>query len=150
MRNHWDSGITQELSTAVEMWVNSLCSVAECFPENSSWCQNQQVCQGMSGPTDWILYCIKHTFTFYTILCCLLHTMILHCWCYRCNAPSAGRRSLHHISSTYTTTYSQCSKTAFYNQVFISVIHQILHDNVKTAGENGAERDGARKKCNTR
>ena len=50
---------------------NSSCLIAawlECFPEKSSWCRNEQVCQGgemqttLSGPTDWILRYIKHTF----------------------------------------------------------------------------------------
>ena len=41
----------------------------ECFPEKSSWCRNEQVCQwghklfsALSGPTDWILCYIKTTF----------------------------------------------------------------------------------------
>ena len=41
----------------------------ECFQEKSSWCRNEQVCQGVKckhfefeRPMDWILRCIKRTF----------------------------------------------------------------------------------------
>ena len=66
------------------MWVNNLRTVnynaAECFPEMSSWCQNEQVCQGVKCKVFWTIrrtgyrmrykyYKKKHTFTCLRLRC---------------------------------------------------------------------------------